>query len=180
MIDTSMATLIRQVEAPWARVFERLDWPTFGAQYRLDRMRPTDLEAVFAIERQTYRDPWPRYTFLHEMLENPKAVLRVIRTRALPVRLAGYFTLRLEKDLVHLTNITLHPEYRGRGLGHYALAYAMYLAWTLGAQTMYLEVRVTNERAIALYRKFGFQTVRIIPHYYPDGEDALRMEAPLG
>jgi len=48
-----------------------------------------------------------------------------------------------------------------------------------GAQEVVLEVRVSNEPAINLYRGIGFKVVRILRRYYADGEDAYLMAAPL-
>ena len=170
---------IQHVSAAWARRLQELDWLAFATRFRIDRMKPTDLEEVHAIERVTYPDPWPMYTFIFELLENPRAILRVIRPRDNPRTVCGYFTLRVYKKRAHLTNITLHPKYRGQGLGRYLLAYAMYLAWSQGAERMWLEVRVSNTRAMRLYTSFGFQKIRLLPRYYRNGEDAILMEADL-
>jgi len=48
-----------------------------------------------------------------------------------------------------------------------------------GAKQWYLEVRVTNEEAIALYKKLGFEVTRTVHGYYADGEDAFVMSRDL-
>jgi ribosomal-protein-alanine N-acetyltransferase len=48
-----------------------------------------------------------------------------------------------------------------------------------GAEAVYLEVRVSNKEAISLYKKLGFEEVRIVKEYYRDGEDAYVMVKKL-
>jgi len=48
-----------------------------------------------------------------------------------------------------------------------------------GAKQCYLEVRVTNQEAISLYKKLDFDVARNIRGYYADGEDAFVMSVKL-
>ncbi|MFM7367380.1 MAG: ribosomal protein S18-alanine N-acetyltransferase, partial [Sphaerospermopsis kisseleviana] len=72
------------------------------------------------------------------------------------------------------TILAVHPEYQGQGLGQ-ALLYALLkTASDRGLERATLEVRVSNEKAISLYEKFGFKTAGKRPRYYQDNnEDAL-------
>lgn len=84
----------------------------------------------------------------------------------------GCFWSILEE--AHITILAVHPEYQGQGLGQ-ALLYALLkTASDRGLERATLEVRVSNQKAISLYEKFGFKTAGKRPRYYPDNnEDAL-------
>ncbi|MFM6039619.1 MAG: ribosomal protein S18-alanine N-acetyltransferase [Sphaerospermopsis kisseleviana] len=84
----------------------------------------------------------------------------------------GCFWSILEE--AHITILAVHPEYQGQGLGQ-ALLYALLkTASDRGLERATLEVRVSNEKAISLYEKFGFKTAGKRPRYYQDNnEDAL-------
>jgi len=80
------------------------------------------------------------------------------------------------KRVGHLVSIAVLREYRGRGIGSALLQETIdVLRSRYDVESVFLEVRVSNRPAISLYKKFGFQIVRRIPHYYRDGEDAYVM-----
>jgi len=80
----------------------------------------------------------------------------------------------------HLVSIAVLREYRGRGIGSALLRRTLEVMRDVyRAESVYLEVRVSNEPAIRLYRRFGFKIVRRIPYYYRDGEDAYVMVVRL-
>lgn len=79
-------------------------------------------------------------------------------------------------DEAHVTTIGVDPVYRGQSLGELLLLSMFDAALARGANWLTLEVRVTNEPAQALYRKYGFTVHGVRKHYYSDNnEDALIM-----
>lgn len=83
----------------------------------------------------------------------------------------------------HLVSIAVRSPYRRMGIGSSLLRETINVVRDFyKADSIYLEVRVTNYPAISLYEKFGFKKVRVIKGYYSDGEDAyvmvLRLKAP--
>jgi [ribosomal protein S18]-alanine N-acetyltransferase len=77
-------------------------------------------------------------------------------------------------DEVHIILMAVHPNYRRQGLGSKMLLKLLEVARHRGIKYATLEVRVSNEAAIALYTKLGFTSVGKRPKYYADnGEDAL-------
>ncbi|MCE4606729.1 MAG: ribosomal protein S18-alanine N-acetyltransferase [Desulfurococcales archaeon] len=108
-------------------------------------------------------------------------------------RIVGYIMNRIETKINknslflwktykvgHVISIAVLPEYRNKGIGSTLLTRAIELMKkNYGVKKVYLEVRVSNEGAIRLYNKFGFQIEDVIPHYYRDGEDAYLMEKEL-
>jgi ribosomal-protein-alanine N-acetyltransferase len=79
-------------------------------------------------------------------------------------------------DEAHITTIALRTNRRGRGLGELLLASLMEMAYDVRAQRVTLEVRVSNEAAQRLYRKYGFHVEGTRARYYSDNnEDAYIM-----
>ncbi|MDN4490052.1 ribosomal protein S18-alanine N-acetyltransferase [Demequina sp. SYSU T00068] len=94
--------------------------------------------------------------------------------------LAGYAVYGFDGDAFHLMNLAVVPAMRGRGLGRALMEDFMAEARRLGAPDAWLEVAVTNQVALALYRSYGFEDVRVRRKYYqPEGVDALVMRAQL-
>ena len=79
-------------------------------------------------------------------------------------------------DECHITNVTVSPDTRRKGVGQFLLEGIIEQARRQGAVRATLEVRVSNMAAVRLYEKFGFVSVAMRRKYYPDnGEDALVM-----
>ncbi len=92
----------------------------------------------------------------------------------------SFFRRFLMGRVGHIISIAVREGYRGRGIGTKLLIEAMRrLHDHYGAKEVYLEVRVSNERAIRLYEKLGFRIVQRVTRYYADGEDAYIMARPL-
>ncbi len=88
----------------------------------------------------------------------------------------GFAGLWLMVDEAHITTIAAHPGYRGRGVGELMLSSLIGIAYTIHAQQMTLEVRVSNYVAQNLYRKYGFKEEGRRRRYYSDNnEDAYIM-----
>jgi ribosomal-protein-alanine N-acetyltransferase len=77
------------------------------------------------------------------------------------------------RPLGHVKDIAVRGERRGEGIGSQLLERALGVLDARGAGSVKLEVRANNERAQALYRRYGFDHRRTVPRYYNDGEDAL-------
>ena len=84
---------------------------------------------------------------------------------------------------VHLLNITVAPEYQGRGWGKAMLQALAVWSRGQGANDLWLEVRASNARAIHVYQAHGFESVSVRKDYYPDRnsarEDAVVMKLKL-
>lgn len=73
----------------------------------------------------------------------------------------------------HITLLGVDPAYRRQGLGQLLLYVLLTCAQQRGLERATLEVRVSNQGAIALYEQFGFRRAGCRRRYYPDDEDAL-------
>lgn len=133
----------------------------------------SDLDQVLLVETHSFATPWSRAAFYGELLENPRArYLVAVNGR----RVAGYIGLWLILDEAHITNVAVHPDYRGRGIGRMLMMQAEKVAAANGARRMTLEVRKSNIVAQNLYRSLGYYSVGVRPGYYRDNnEDAIIM-----
>lgn len=80
---------------------------------------------------------------------------------------------------VQVLKVVVAPGHRCHGIARHLLARVADDARNLAAASASLEVRVSNAGAIACYEALGFTRVGVRPHFYPDGEDALIMRAPV-
>lgn len=137
------------------------------------RMNLEDIDQVLEVEHQSFTLPWSREAFLNELTFNKYAVYLVIEDNG---KVVGYCGSWIVIDESHITNIAILPEYRGKKLGEALLQKMIEVSLSLGTVQMTLEVRVSNQVAISLYEKFGFQKGGIRKSYYTDNhEDAYVM-----
>ncbi|MCY0876285.1 MAG: ribosomal protein S18-alanine N-acetyltransferase [Firmicutes bacterium] len=140
-------------------------------------MTVRDIDRVLVIERASFSAPWSRNAFLGELTENHFARYLLLSKGGTPI---GYGGMWVIIDEAHVTNIAVLPDHRGQRLGERMLRQLMAEAIALGARKMTLEVRVSNQPALGLYRKLGFQDGGIRRGYYTDNhEDALVMWVEL-
>lgn len=136
-------------------------------------MTSQHLDEVLAIERASFPTPWPRSSFLNELYTNDYAYYYVCLDGE---RVIGYAGMWIILDEAHITNIAVHPDFRGRRLGELLLKTLIREAATLGADRMTLEVRVSNTPAQRLYERMGFVRAGVRKGYYNDTqEDAIIM-----
>ena len=136
-------------------------------------MTLADVEAVFAIERLAYPFPWAKSIFEQAVASNKNAV--VMEVDGL---LAGYAIVSYVVGEAELLNICVSPNFQQRGLGQQLLAHLIKQATQSGNTDLYLEVRESNDQAIQLYQKAGFNEIGRRNRYYPTAtgrEDALLM-----
>jgi len=134
-----------------------------------------DISEVMRIERETFREAYPRGIFLVFLENNPETFL----VAEYNGRVIGYVMAYLRPDLEgHIMSIAVDERYRGNGIGSALLTEAIERLIKRGARYIGLEVRVSNEKAIRLYERFGFKKVKRIISYYSDGEDAYYMLLP--
>ena len=154
--------------------------PPMQACERLDYapMLPADLDEVIALEQSVYPHPWSRGNFVDSLAVGYHAW--VLRDQG---ALAGYFLLMGALDEVHLLNVSVAASRQGQGLGRYLLDKVAACARGLAAQSVLLEVRPSNERARAIYQRYGFIEIGRRKAYYPahNGrrEDAIVMRVAL-
>ena len=140
-------------------------------------MRDADLDEVMRIEVRAYPFPWTRGIFRDCLHANYPMW---VQERA--GCMVGYGVLSIAADEAHVLNLCTSPDHEGEGLGRRMLQALLRIARGHGAQRVFLEVRPSNPRAIALYERNGFNEIGRRPRYYPahDGrEDAIVMAMEL-
>ena len=136
-------------------------------------MRLKDVDAVAAIEQETFARPWSRESFRQELTRNAVARYLVAEEDG---KILGYAGAWVILDESHITNIAVREEARGQGIGKKLTSRLLQILSNLGACYATLEVRVSNERAQNLYRSLGFISVGKRKRYYEDNnEDAYLM-----
>jgi ribosomal-protein-alanine acetyltransferase len=161
-----MATLLKP--APPARVV----WRPLAAD---------DLAYVAALEAQIHAAPWTLVNFRDALAAGYGA-----RVGEREGRIVAYGVLMLAPGEAQLLNLSVVPDARRQGLGRILLLQFLQDARALGAEQVFLEVRVGNKAAIALYESAGFTRVARREGYYPGAapdvsrEDALVMRHALG
>ena len=135
------------------------------------RLTYADLPQVIAIERRAFPTPWSLAMFVLE-LSKPSGICLAAM---LENRLAGYLICSRYDRVWHIMNVAVDPDVRRRGLGTALLTRLLERVDDDEARYT-LEVRRSNDGAIALYERFGFRTAGLRRRYYQDnGEDALVM-----
>lgn len=149
-----------------------------GTAVRIRKGRPVDLDGVDAIERSSFTvDRFARRNF-GRLLASKSAELMLAECDGAAI---GYVLLLFRKGAkaARLYSLAASPDARGKGTGAKLVQAAAQRAIKKGCDRLRLEVRRSNVAAISLYRRAGFSELEIMPAYYVDGEDALRMEMRL-
>jgi len=155
---------------------------TFNLRY----FKPSDLQKVMHINRTCLPENYTSFFFL-DLYERFPLTFIVAEENG---EIVGYVMCRIETGLPnfgflglikkgHVVSIAVLPEHRRKGIGQALMKEAMINMQKYNAKECYLEVRISNKPAITLYKKLGFQTVKVIRHYYMDGEDAYLMARKL-
>lgn len=142
----------------------------------LRRMEVEDLPAVMEIDALSLPKPWSEAIWRGE-LESPNGLYLVLEERNGTDRsISGQIGVRYVLGELHVTTIAVHPDRRRRGYARALLGVP--LARFPDARAVHLEVRPTNEPALALYDSLGFVITGRRRGYYGD-EDALLMTLDL-
>lgn len=120
-----------------------------------------DVAEVSDIERRSYEFPWSHGVFRDCLLAGYHCTV-VEREGAV----VGYGVLSVAAGEAHILNLCIDPHYRELGYGERLLDELLNLAHKDEVKEIFLEVRPSNEKAIALYSKKGFRNIAYRPAYY--------------
>lgn len=129
---------------------------------RIMPMSLEHLDAVADLERQCFSLPWSWESFAQE-LENPNAYYVVVMDSG---RVLGYAGMRFVMDEFYVDNIAVAPDCRRQGIGRAIMHELIDQAVKGNARFLSLEVRPSNEPAVALYRQMGFIQVGLRKGFY--------------
>ena len=135
-------------------------------------MKDTDIYGVYEVEVSAFSEPWS-YNALIDELKNKLAKYIVAEDQG---RIVGYLGTWHIIDEAHITNVAVHKDYRGRGIGNGLMEALDKQCKEYNIASITLEVRSSNTVAQNLYKKYGFLISGIRKEYYHDNkEDALIM-----
>lgn len=136
-----------------------------------------DLPAVLRLEQLCFDDPWSPPLLLEELHRDARRRPLVVEEDG---ETAGFLLAWVVADEYHVVNLAVGPAHRRRGLAARLLAAGLAEARAAGCTVATLEVRASNDGAIAFYARHGFAAVGRRRGYYADnGEDALLLSAPV-
>lgn len=151
-------------------------------KFEVRRFAPEDIQAVMEINRTCLPENYNSYFFMEVYQNCPEAFLLA----AVGDRIVGYMMCRVEHGFsemsrlkmvkkAHLVSLAVLPDYRRMSVARTLVTEAANAVAKRGAKEFYLEVRVTNDPGIELYKQLGFSIYRRIQYYYHDGADAYVM-----
>lgn len=140
------------------------------------KMEHHHLNDILKVEAECFSDPWTEQMFKEE-LSGKFAHYYVAEEDSHAVGYMGMWALSGEG---HITNVAVGKDYRRRGFARALIEHFIDIAKKENLEFMTLEVRASNEPAIALYRSFGFRDVGIRKKYYENTEDALLLTKFFG
>jgi ribosomal-protein-alanine N-acetyltransferase len=156
-------------------VAQRVEQHEPGLTVQLVPMRRRHLRSVLRIEAQVYPRPWSLSLFMSELALRSTRAYYVARVGGMVV---GYAGLMITADDGHVTTIAVDPAWHRHKIATRLMLALAGDAIRRGATGLTLEVRVGNDAAQGLYRKFGFHPAGIRRNYYVEtNEDALVMWA---
>ena len=142
-------------------------------EYQIRKMTLEDIPQVIEIEKEAFPSGgWQEHQYHYEITTNPVAMPFVLEKDG---EIIGYYSFWQMFDYVTIATIAVKKSYRNQKYGNILLQDIIAKALLLNMKSIDLEVRVSNEYAIRLYRSFGFKVSHIRKGYYTNGEDAYFM-----
>ena len=140
----------------------------------ITQLKKEDIDAVVEIESDAYgKHHWSKSSFYDEMSNN---LAKYYAAKTAEGELVGYAGTWHIIDEGHITTIAVKKDYLRNHIGEAIIHNIIEDCYKEGIKYLTLEVRISNEPAIKLYEKYGFQSLGTRKAYYQDNdEDALIM-----
>ena len=131
-----------------------------------------DIDAIAALEAESFTNPWPREQIVWELTNSDVTRIFVVRDEGGVI--VAFCLCWVIFDELHINTLAVSPDYRRRGLATLLMQHVLAEAAREGALKATLEVRASNQAALALYERLGFRVTARRPGYYTNPqEDAL-------
>ena len=134
-------------------------------------MKQAHVAQVAELEKLCFADPWSEKSIASE-LGNIWSYWVVALDGE---RVVGYIGSQSSADETDVMNVAVHPDYRRRGIAESLIEVLIRELKNRGSHALMLEVRDSNEPAIALYEKLGFQQVGLRKNYYHNPKEHARI-----
>ena len=143
--------------------------------YKISLMGLNDLEEAYKIELEVNPSPWKYETFLSSFEVGHKGLICKNDNQMI-----GFIIFSPITPEAHILSISVRNEMQSKGIGTLLLKSMLDQCKVMNYKKIFLEVRVSNEKAINFYEKFGFSKDAIRNNYYTDNsEDALLMSLSI-
>ncbi len=139
-------------------------------KYLIRPMEDSDIQSVIAGEEKIFGTSLGFDLIYSDLHLNPYANYFVLEINK---KVSGYIGLWITSEVADVINFYVDEQYQGQGFGKMLLEFVIELCKMSDVQSISLEVRETNEKAIKLYEKNGFEFSHKRKSYYSDGTDAL-------
>ena len=137
---------------------------------RIEKMNADHVLQVAQLEKLCFSDPWSENSVAGELRNDLAHWLVALEEE----NVAGYIGSQTVMGETDMMNVAVHPEHRRKGIAEALVKALVADLKDMGSHALTLEVRASNESAIALYRKLGFGEVGRRRNYYRNPrEDAL-------
>jgi [ribosomal protein S18]-alanine N-acetyltransferase len=150
-----------------------------GSDLTIKPISVDEIDSIVVLDRLCFGGLWSIDSYRRELTNDNSHFLGVSIDRALEPDtsgIIGFGCFWAILDEAHITLLGVHPQYQRQGLGTLLLTALLDKARSIDMARATLEVRATNQGAIDLYERFGFQTVGRRKKYYQDtGEDGIIM-----
>lgn len=139
--------------------------------------RTKDIDALVALEAATFDYSQIGKRSFQRLLKGSSAHIFVLTEPQEPENILGYSLMLTRKNssVWRLYSIAVAARARGQGVGRQLLEHALTYAKQHDASALSLEVKVDNQAAIELYRRYDFEVVDVLTDYYPGHADGYRM-----
>lgn len=136
-------------------------------------MELSDLKDILTLEHQLFTSCWSEEDFIYELTTNPFSFNYVIENKGVII---GYIGVWITYEQAQITTLGVKKEFQHSGIATKLMMFIENILKEKQCEQVSLEVRISNDAAIHLYTKFGYQKVGIRKNYYQDNnEDAYLM-----
>ncbi|RLG59523.1 ribosomal-protein-alanine N-acetyltransferase [Candidatus Geothermarchaeota archaeon] len=141
---------------------------------KIRKFRVEDIKKILKLERECFKEPYDFLTFIYFWRRDPNGFLVAEADNDV----IGYVIANsrfFRKEEGEIVSIAVKPKYRRKGIGKRLMLEAIRYLKSKGVKRVGLEVREGNKEAISFYELIGFKKAYVIPRYYSDGENAVKM-----
>ena len=141
--------------------------------YRIVNLTEEYIESLVGLEKLCFDEPWTKGMFMGDLLSEYTCYFAAIDDDD---KVIGYVGMWISVDEGQITNVAVHPDFRRKNVATELLSRLFDICSERGLESITLEVRESNEKAINLYEKNGFSPVGMRKNYYKNPtENAVLM-----
>lgn len=145
-------------------------------ELKIRRFVLSDLDRILEIEHISFSlDAFSRRTFVR--LYHKCSDLFIVTE--MDKKIVGYMITCSLRKKGYIASIAVDPDYRQKGVGRALTTFTFEQLKARGMEMVELEVRKTNREGIDFWEGLGFSPLRLLPNFYEDGEDAVKMRKML-